>query len=359
MELSGFNTALTARARGYLELALMATIVLAGYTIQSLVPHKLIAMNVFFLPTVAAAYFLGARSGGLTALFALLIVAIYAVVAPQRFVFEATPRIIVFDLLIWGSFLGLSALAVGTLSDQRRQQVRELQDAYIGTLEVLAKYLESADLYTKSHSVRVAELSALIAEEMGLSTQEIATIRAGALLHDIGKTDVSVDLVQRASELTGSDDESDAFRMTGGAGAALVQSLGEVLQDAVLVVRYHHHYYGGREGQPGPAGEHIPLGARIVAVADAYDSIVTDRTYRQGRSPAQAVAEIQAFGGTQFDPDVVNALCRALPGDSAKLEQVLLQDSVLQDTFEPGAISAGSEFQPAQTRSAALSAADD
>jgi putative nucleotidyltransferase with HDIG domain len=332
MELSGLHSAWSTRARGYLELALMAAIVLAGYTIQSLVPHKLIAMNVFFLPTVAAGYCLGARSGGITALFALLIVAIYAVVAPHRFIFEASPRLLVFDLLIWGSFLGLTALAVGTLSDLRRRQVRQLQNAYVGVLEVLAKYLESADLCTKSHSVRVAELSALIAEEMGLDHDEIATVRAGALLHDIGKTEVSVDLMHRASELTQS--EQREFTTTAATGTELVQSLGAVLKDAVLIVRLHNQYYGGREGQHGPAGDEIPLGARIVAVADAYDSIVTDRTYRQGRAPAQAVAEIQACGTAQFDPDVVRALRRVVTAEPTALEGELCSMESSADAFE-------------------------
>lgn len=342
---SSFPSTWNTRARGYFELALMAAIVLAGYSIQSLVPHKLIAMNVFFLPTVAAGYCLGARSGGITALFALLVVAIYAVVAPQRFVFEASPHLLVFDLLTWGSFLGLTALAVGTLSDLRRRQVRELQNAYVGVLEVLAKYLESADLCTKSHSVRVAELSALIAEEMGLDQDEVATVRAAALLHDIGKNDVSIALMSRALELTESDKQQQT---TGSAtGTAVLQSLGGVLTDAVRIVRLHHQYYGGREGQQGPSGDQIPLGARIVAVADAYDAIVTDRTYRQGRAPDQALAEIQACSGSQFDPNVVQALARVLPAAPPREEREVLALSSAENASAPTATPAKRTTCPA------------
>ena len=101
-----------------IEIVLIAAIIIPAYLIQLLVPHKIIALNFFFVPTVIASYFLGLRSGGLTALLSFLIVAIYAVAAPERFLFEATPMLIFFDLAIWGSFLGLTVIVIGTLCDQ-------------------------------------------------------------------------------------------------------------------------------------------------------------------------------------------------------------------------------------------------
>ena len=323
MELGELKQFLRQLVRHNLELVLISAIVLAAYLIQSLVPHKLVAMNFFFLPVVVAAYCLGTRAGGLTALFSFLIIVIYAIASPQRFLFQATPELLVFDLLIWGSFLGLTSLAVGSLSDQRRRQTHELRSAYVGILEVLAKFLESADHYTKSHSVRVAELSTAIATAMGLGDEEINTVRAGALLHDIGKTAVSLELVKRASALSESERRQVATHTA--TGAALIQSLGSILKDAVPIILYHHHYYGGREGQEGPIGDQIPLGARIVAMADAYDAIVTDRPYRKGRAPWQAVLEIEACAGTQFDPEVIKAFKQVLPGDSIEPERELLE----------------------------------
>lgn len=312
-----------------LEFVLVAGIVFAAYLIQLLVPHKLVVMNVFFLPTVLAAYSLGTRSGGATALLCFLIVAIYAIASPGRFTFEATTDLLIFDLLIWGSFLGLTGLVIGQLSDDRRRRIRELKSAYVGVLEILAKFLESADHYTKSHSVRVAELSSAVAAEMGLNDDEIENVRAGALLHDIGKADC-MELVKRASALA--DPEQQEMSGHTVRGAALVRSVGAILKETVPIILYHHHYFGGREGQEGPVGEQIPLGARIVAVADAYDAIVTDRPYRKGRAPWQAILEIENCANSQFDPQVVQAFKRIMPGDSdepeRELDEIPNRDSV-------------------------------
>jgi putative nucleotidyltransferase with HDIG domain len=285
---------------------------------------------------VLAAYSLGTRSGGATALLSFLIVTIYAIASPARFTFAATTDLLVFDLLIWGSFLGLTGLVIGQLSDDRRRRIRELKSAYVGVLEILAKFLESADHYTKSHSVRVAELSSAVAAELGLSDDEIENIRAGALLHDIGKADC-MELVKRASALA--DPEQREMSTHTVRGAALVRSVGAILKETVPIILYHHHYYGGRDGQEGPVGEHIPLGARIVAVADAYDAIVTDRPYRKGRAPWQAILEIENCASTQFDPRVVQAFKRIMPGDSDEPERELdeIQNRGEASATEPAA----------------------
>lgn len=304
----------------HMETVLIACIVGAAYLIQLIVPHKLIALNFFFVPTVAAAYFLGRKPGGLTALFSFLIIAIYAVASPERFIFEPTPFLLVCDLAVWGAFLGLTAITIGSLCEERQRQIEKLKAAYVGVLEILAKFLESADHYTKGHSVRVAELSVAIAREMMLGEDDIENVRAGALLHDIGKVE-SIELVKQAAKLTDSERQSMAQHTV--RGAELVRPVGAILQEAVPVILYHHHPYGGRKGQDGPVGDQIPLGARIVAVADAYDAIVTDRPYRKGRAPWQAVAEIEACAGTHFDPRVVEALKRTLPNDWIQPEREL------------------------------------
>lgn len=241
----GIQHAIKQYAKRRLEFILVTCVVLAACLIQSMVPHKLIAMNVLFLPTVLAAYFLGARSGGLVALFSFLIMAIYAILSPAQFVLMASPLLLAFDLVIWGAFLGLTGLVVGSLCDRNHQQMRELRTAYVGVLEILTKFLESADHYTKSHSVRVAESSVAVAREMGLSDEEIENVRVGALLHDIGKTD-SVELVKRASAL----DQSELRQVAGHTitGAALVRSVGSILEEAVPVILYHHHYFNGSGG---------------------------------------------------------------------------------------------------------------
>jgi putative nucleotidyltransferase with HDIG domain len=301
-----------------LELTLVTCVIFSAFLIQVMVPHKLIVMNFFYLPTVVGSYFLGTRVGGLTAFLSFLIIGAYAIADPARFLFEGTPELLALDLLIWGSFLGLTAVVVGSLCDRLHHRMRDVKAAYVGVLEILTKFLETADHYTKSHSVRVAELSIAIAAKMGLNDEEIENVRAGALLHDIGKTE-SIDLVKRAASLSESERREVASHAV--AGAQIAQSVGMVLQEAVPIILYHHHYYGGRPGQEGPVGDQIPVGARIVAVADAYDAMITDRPYRKGRAPWQALDEIQTCAGRQFDPKVVETFKMILPADSEEPER--------------------------------------
>jgi putative nucleotidyltransferase with HDIG domain len=213
-------------------------------------------------------------------------------------------------LIAWGGFLGLNALLMGTLSNQRAQAMVELREAHVGIIEILSKYLNAADQYTKSHSMRVADLAQAIAEKMRLKPAVVENIRVGALLHDIGKVEISTRLIQKAAELdTEERNEIDAHTVL---GADLVGSLGTILDGAIPVIKHHHDHYSPDSKQSGLHGDAIPVGARIVSVADAYDAIVTDRPYRRGRTPEEAVTIIRSAAGTQFDPKVVEAFERVM-----------------------------------------------
>ena len=176
--------------------------------------------------------------------------------------------------------------------------VVQLRQAYLGIVTILTKYLGAADAYTKGHSERVASISAALAERLSLSSADVHNISTAALLHDIGKVEV-IDLIQKAGAL--SPEEKAAVDSHTELGAQLLLTAGTVLQDAIPVVLNHHRPF--HEGQ-----EAIPIGARIVAVADAYDSIVSDRPYRAGRSHWQALEILQQGSGRQFDPKVVEAM---------------------------------------------------
>ena len=299
-----FRPSVQETLRKHSDLLLLVAVIVPACLVQIVLDYKVVALAFFFLPVVGASYCLGLRLGGLKALLSVLVVAGFAVADPARFIFQPTPLLLALHLVVWGGFLGLTSVAVGTLSDRSKRQIQELKTAYLGVLEILSKFLENSDQYTKTHSVRVAELSCAIAAEMGLSDEGIDNIRAGALLHDVGKTE-SLDLVRKASALDESERKEVATHTI--RGAELIRSVGAILEEAIPLVLYHHHYYAGRPGQEGPVGDKIPLGARIIAVADAYDAIVTDRPYRTGRTSWEALAEIDRCAGSQFDPKVVRA----------------------------------------------------
>ena len=270
-----------------------------------------VIVHFFYLPVIIAAHYFGRNLACLTALFSVLAVSIFVLLAPERYMMSvSTPLVLTLTLCVWAGFLGLNAILVGTLCDQRTAQMRELREAHLGIIEVLSKYLQAADQYTKSHSMRVADLSEEIATEMGLKQAAIEDIRVGALLHDIGKVEISTRLIQKAAGL----DEAERMEVDSHTirGAELVRSLGSILDGAVPVVTHHHDHYSADSKSEGAHGDHIPIGARVVSVADAYDAIVTDRPYRRGRTPQEAMSIIRDAAGSQFDPAVVTAFDRVM-----------------------------------------------
>ena len=141
---------------------------------------------------------------------------------------------------------------------------------------------------------------------MGLPRMNVENIKAAALLHDIGKVDISMDLVRKASKLT--REEKMEVNSHAEKGARILRGVGNVLGDAVPIVMYHHKYYKDMEQDEDKSiSSETKLGASIVAVADTYDAITTDRPYRAGKSPAKAFEEINSESGKQFHPAVVKA----------------------------------------------------
>jgi len=206
---------------------------------------------------------------------------------------------------------------VGTLYEENERRLKDLKNAYIGIVEILSKYLESTDRYTKGHSVRVSELAMETAIAMELDRSQVENIRVAGLLHDIGKIEVSGQILTKAAELT--SDEKREIDEHVEKGARLLSAVGGVLKEVVPIVMAHHKYFSNNlESDNGRKAE-IPLGARIVAVTDSFDAMTTDRPYRKGMAPWQALEEIAANSGKQFDPAVVEAFHRVL---DKKLETI-------------------------------------
>ncbi len=288
---------------GHFELMLVAVLVAATAALVLVVADKIAFLGFFFIPTLVAAYFLGRRAGLLTGFLSVLMVALYAAIYPPLFDPGATGSVVT-DIGLWACFLLLTAMVVGTLYEAKELVLRDLRDAYEGILEILAKYIDAVDSYTQDHSVRVSELGASLAGEIGLSQREVENIRVAGLLHDVGKIDVSLEVLTKASRLT--PEEWEQMKRHTTQGASLLSPVGGLLRQVVPIVMFHHERWDGT-GYHGLAGDDIPVGARVLAVADAYDSMVTDRPYRAGRTPLEACVEIERYVGTQFDPSVVKA----------------------------------------------------
>lgn len=181
-------------------------------------------------------------------------------------------------------------------------RLRSLEQAYLETVLALAKAIDARDLAIRAHGEWLTDLAGKVARKLELSALEIQTIELAAQLHDIGKIGVPDHILLKPGPLT--EDEWRLMRLHTEIGAEILSPIGQFKQ-VVPLVRHHQERFNGSGYPDGLAGDAIPLGARILAVVDAYSAITEDRVYRAGRSAAEALDELQRCAGTQFDPQVV------------------------------------------------------
>ncbi len=173
----------------------------------------------------------------------------------------------------------------------------------------LAKAIDAKDQYTKGHSLRVAEYSVRIARRMGLDEQICEIIYQSGLLHDIGKIGISDAVLRKPGELN--EMEIDAIRNHPLMGYQILSGISEIPLVA-LGAKYHHERYDGKGYPEGLKGDGIPLIARIICVADSYDAMTSDRSYRTPLSPMEARREILRCAGTQFDPEIADVAAQLI-----------------------------------------------
>jgi putative nucleotidyltransferase with HDIG domain len=196
---------------------------------------------------------------------------------------------------------------VGQRTAELDRALRSLEDAYRTTLKALTAALETRDQETHGHSERVVEFSMRLGRELQLDGDQKRALEFGSLLHDIGKIGVPDAILRKPAAL--SEAEWTRMREHPLHGQKILRGI-NFLEGASRVVAQHHEKWDGTGYPAGLRGEGIDLNARIFAVADAFDAITSDRVYRRGRSYEEAVAELLAFAGRQFDPSVVEAFCR-------------------------------------------------
>jgi len=195
---------------------------------------------------------------------------------------------------------------------QRARAYEELEEAYIQTVLALAKAMDARDAYTSDHSQRLATWAEATARELGCSEEEIQAVRWGALLHDIGKIGVPDEILRKPGPLNG--EEWEVIKRHPEIGAEIVAPV-KRLAGVVPIIRHHQERWDGTGYPDGLRGEEIPLGARILAVVDAYGAIIDERPYKRAHSHEEAIAELQRCAGTQFDPQVVEAFLRVIGRD--------------------------------------------
>lgn len=197
-----------------------------------------------------------------------------------------------------------TALEYYQLKKENDRLIVDLKDLFAGTINAIIEALDAKDSFTRGRSRRVAFLALKMVKYMDLPIEEAGKLELAGLLHDIGMIGVPEDILNKSERLT--DDEFEAIKRHVSHGVKILEGIKQ-LKDVVEIIKYHHERADGMGYPYGLSADKIPLNAKIIAVADAYDSMVSDRSYRDGFSHVEAINRIEEQSGKQFDPIVVDA----------------------------------------------------
>ena len=228
-----------------------------------------------------------------------------------------------FDQLLLLVESGIKAISqmnlIRKINTELKDTYHKLEQAYLESIETLRFTVEAKDTYTRGHSDRVSEYSVLIGKKLGLSGEDINTLKVGGLFHDIGKIGVPDSILLKNAKLT--DEEYSEIKNHPSIGAHILSNA-TIFKDALPVVKHHHERYDGT-GYPGKLkGEDIPLLARIAAVADSFDAMTSRRTYRNSMDLDFVKTEIERCKATQFDPICADAFLDILNNEYEKIEEI-------------------------------------
>lgn len=279
-------------------------VAIAGF-IFFFVSNQRAFLNFFYFPVLIGAYYFGKRYATLAALLSVLLISIIALIYPSTFISSSDNQFFKWlDILTWGGFLLTMGYYMGLLYEKKEKAGREIRATYQGIIEMLSLLIDSVDRHTQSHSYRVSRIAERIAKEMRCPEGEVENIRIAALLHDLGKLGISAEILHKIGNLT--VEERDKMKDHTKFAVDVLAPVGGRVLEILPYVLFHHEKYDGT-GYHSISGEGIPLGARIIAVADYYDALLSDRPYRQGLSPLNVKKDIVANAGSHFDPSVVKA----------------------------------------------------
>lgn len=197
-----------------------------------------------------------------------------------------------------------SALEYYQLKHDNDKLISDLKELFSGTIKAIMEALDAKDSFTSGRSKRITYYSILIAQQLGMSMIDIGKVELAGMLHDIGMIGVSDEILYKIDSL--SQEEYDEIKKHITYSVKILEDIKQ-LKDVVEIIKYHHEKYDGTGYPFGISGEDIPMGSRIIAVADAFDSIISNRIYRNKTELNEAMLKIKETSGTQFDPIVVKA----------------------------------------------------
>lgn len=211
-----------------------------------------------------------------------------------------------------------SALETYQLKRDNENLISDLKDLFSGTVKAIIEALDAKDSFTLGRSRRVAFYTLKIVNQLALKPSEVSQIELAGLLHDIGMIGVAEEILNKTQKLT--DEEYEKIKMHVHYSVKILADIKQ-LYEITEIIKYHHEYYNGCGYPYGLKGDEIPLGSRIIAIADAYDSLVSNRAYRQSLTPQEALEIIKQGAGKQFDPGLVQIFANVLPQALEEIKQ--------------------------------------
>ncbi|MBI4540711.1 MAG: HD domain-containing protein [Gemmatimonadetes bacterium] len=288
------------RARSWVfdhfEAILVVVLVASLFGINFAVVQRYAFLNFYYLPVLAAGFYVGRRTAMLTGVFISVLVGYFVITGQLDIGTEGVRSGVFWNLIPWSAFLILSGYLVGTLSEVKDRHLRELRDAHVATLEILTRYLETAERHLKGHAKRVADIATALGRQLEMGDDQLQDVRIAGLFHDLGEIELAV-----GGERSGPD------------ATSILVPVSRVLRNAGNLIRRYEEYYELVGGPWDVEDLDIPLGVRVLAVADAYATLTADTPYRAAKPAWEALAEIERASGRQFDRSVVRALREIAP----------------------------------------------
>jgi hypothetical protein len=303
----------------FLEVALILVCLGLCAVLYQIGAYRMVVLNLFYLPVVLAAFFLGRYRAGVLAVFSVILAAIVTALDLGNFAAYSSPLIIGLALTTWGAVLALTSLLAGTLSDERSEKIEELHEAYVGVVEVLSSYLNNADRRLNERSTLCARLAQQVAAFMKLSNRQIDNIRVATLLHDMESIEVTSKVIQKAiGSVAHSNETQHTFH-----GSDLAQSLGSVLRGALPLLAARR-CFEDLSPEESTAGAELPIGSYVIRTVQDYTKLVTD--HPDPPSPQEALMVLRNDLDEEHHPAVLHAL-----------EQVVLADLAASPAADPTA----------------------
>jgi len=284
----------------HFERLLVVFLVASLLLIQQFIEYKFAFLSFYYLPIIAAGFLVGRRMAVWASLFVVLLVGFMAAVAGDGPAGLDGQQLLY--LVPWGGFLILTGYSVGALAEQRRARIDDVRSTYLTMLELLTLHVDASDRMRRGHSYSVAERAAALGSELGLTDEQQEDLRVAGLLHEIGPQDPR--LVRVMSELPSDRDTK-------------LNSMRSALR---LVDEYSHYHEVVSAGTPVDTAR-ISIGAKILAVADAFETLQTPTATRQAFAPWTALEEIERGVGNTFATEVVGALRRTAQRNRTDVER--------------------------------------